>query len=109
MGDGGAAAHSPQRHGMHMQPGDLLGSGTISGPTPDSYGSMLELCWKGQKPLSMPDGSQRKFLCDYDEVSMTGFCQGKGYRVGFGNCVGTVLPAVKFPLSATAAAAEKTE
>ena len=50
----------------------------------------------------MPDGSGRKFLADLDEVTMTGYCQGKGYRVGFGSCVGTVLPAIKFPLSSAA-------
>lgn len=79
--------------GCNMRTGDLLGSGTISGATPDSFGSMLELCWKGTKPMTMPDGSQRKFLADGDEVIMTGFCQGEGYRVGFGECRGTILPA----------------
>lgn len=70
----------------------------------------LSQSWKGTKPLSMPDGSQRKFLADLDEVTMTGYCQGKGYRVGFGSCVGTVLPAIKFPLApavAEAAASDK--
>jgi len=79
--------------GCNMRSGDLLGSGTISGTTPDSYGSMLELAWKGTKPLSMPDGSQRKFIADGDTVIMTGFCQGEGYRVGFGECTGKILPA----------------
>lgn len=79
--------------GCNMKPGDLYGSGTISGSTPDSFGSMLELCWKGTKPLAMPDGSQRKFLKDGDDVVMTGYCQGDGYRVGFGECRGVVLPA----------------
>jgi fumarylacetoacetase len=81
--------------GCNMQPGDLLGSGTISGPTPDSYGSMLELCWKGTKPIELPNGEVRKFLQDGDTVTMTGYCQGDGYRVGFGSVVGTVLPAVE--------------
>jgi fumarylacetoacetase len=79
--------------GCNMKPGDLYGSGTISGTTPDSFGSMLEICWKGTKPLNMPDGSQRKFLKDGDDVVMTGYCQGNGYRVGFGECRGMILPA----------------
>ena len=79
--------------GCNMKTGDLYGSGTISGTTPDSFGSMLELCWKGTKPLTMPNGSQRKFLADGDDVVMTGYCQGDGFRVGFGECRGTVLPA----------------
>eukprot|EP01094_Clydonella_sp_ATCC50884_P026658 TRINITY_DN738_c0_g1_i1.p1 TRINITY_DN738_c0_g1~~TRINITY_DN738_c0_g1_i1.p1 ORF type:complete len:434 (-),score=160.41 TRINITY_DN738_c0_g1_i1:563-1810(-) len=78
--------------GCNMQPGDLLGSGTISGPTPDTYGSMLELTWRGTKPLQLPNGEERKFLKDGDTVIMTGYCQGDGYRVGFGDCVGSVLP-----------------
>jgi len=80
--------------GCNMRSGDLLGSGTISGQTPDSYGSMLELAWKGTKPLTMPDKSQRKFIADGDEVIMTGYCQGDGYRVGFGECRGKILPAM---------------
>lgn len=59
--------------GCNMQPGDLLGSGTVSGPEPGSYGSMLELCWKGTKPIPLGDsGETRKFLLDGDEVIMTG-------------------------------------
>jgi len=79
--------------GCNMQPGDLLGSGTISGPTPDSYGSMLELCWKGTKPLTMPDGTQRKFINDGDTVVMRGVCQGDGFKIGFGPCDGELMPA----------------
>lgn len=78
--------------GCNMQPGDLLGSGTISGPTDKEYGSMLELSWKGTKEVAMDDGSIRKFLKDGDEVNMIGWCQGEGYRVGFGDCKGRVLP-----------------
>lgn len=79
--------------GCNMQPGDLLGSGTISGEEEGTYGSMLELCWKGTKPV--PLGKEtRKFLQDGDTVKMTGFCQGDGYRVGFGECTGTILPAL---------------
>ncbi|XP_064387845.1 fumarylacetoacetase-like isoform X2 [Halichondria panicea] len=80
--------------GCNMNPGDLCGSGTISGKSPDSYGSMLELSWKGTKPISLPNGETRKFLQDGDTVIMTGYCQGPGYRVGFGQVTGTVLPAV---------------
>lgn len=81
--------------GCNLRPGDLLASGTISGKTPDSYGSMLELSWKGTKPLSLPNGETRKFIQDYDTVVMSGYCQGEGYRVGFGTCTGQVLPAHK--------------
>jgi fumarylacetoacetase len=81
--------------GCNMQPGDLCGSGTISGPTDDSYGSMLEICWKGTKPKELPNGEVRKFLLDYDTVIMKGYCQGPDYRIGFGSCVGQVLPAIE--------------
>jgi len=80
-------------NGCNLRPGDLLASGTISGPTPDSYGSMLELTWRGQNPIEMPDGSTRKFIHDDDEVVMRGWAQGDGYRVGFGEVTGRVLPA----------------
>lgn len=61
--------------------------------TPDSYGSMLELSWKGTKPVDLGEGITRKFLQDGDEVIMTGYCQGNGYRVGFGECRSKILPA----------------
>jgi fumarylacetoacetase len=80
-------------NGCNLRPGDLLATGTISGPTPDSYGSLLELSWRGSRPLSFPDGSTRTFLEDGDRVTMTGWCQGPGYRVGFGEVTGMVLPA----------------
>jgi fumarylacetoacetase len=79
--------------GCNMQPGDLLGSGTISGSEQGSFGSMLELCWKGTKTVALGDEATRKFLKDGDEVIMSGVCQGEGYCVGFGTCTGTVLPA----------------
>ncbi|XP_075549421.1 fumarylacetoacetate hydrolase [Dermacentor variabilis] len=79
--------------GCNLKPGDLLGSGTISGPTEDSYGSMLELCWKGTKPIPLNNGETRTFLKDDDEVILSGYCQGQGHRVGFGECRGVVLPA----------------
>ncbi len=79
--------------GCNTRTGDLLASGTISGPTPDSYGSMLEIAWRGTKPVSMPDGTERKFILDGDSVVMTGSCRGDGYRVGFGEVRSKVLPA----------------
>ncbi|RME38899.1 MAG: fumarylacetoacetase [Planctomycetota bacterium] len=80
-------------NGTSLRTGDLCGSGTISGPTKTSRGSMLELCWKGTEPLRLPDGSQRTFLADGDTLILRGWCAGNGYRVGFGECAGTVLPA----------------
>jgi len=77
--------------GCNLQPGDLLGSGTISGPTEDSYGSLLELCWKGTKPINLPNGEVRRFLENGDSIIISGHCQGDSYRIGFGNCTGTVL------------------
>jgi len=70
-----------------------MGSGTISGPTPDSYGSMLELAWKGTKPLVLSDGSERKFIQDYDTVIMRGFCENGSVRIGFGEVKTQLLPA----------------
>ncbi|XP_066588709.1 fumarylacetoacetase [Prorops nasuta] len=79
--------------GCNLNPGDLMASGTISGDTPDAYGSMLELCWKGTQPIKLQDGSTRKFLQDGDEVSIKGYCIGDGFRIGFGPCTGKLLPA----------------
>ncbi|PIK49163.1 hypothetical protein BSL78_13944 [Apostichopus japonicus] len=79
--------------GCNMNPGDLLGSGTISGETDDSLGSLLELCWKGTREVDLGGGIKRKFLKDGDEVILKGYCQGDGYRVGFGECTGKILPA----------------
>lgn len=81
-------------NGCNLQPGDLLASGTISGPTPDSFGSLLELAWRGERPLKLPNGVERKFLQDGDTITMTGCCVAGGLRVGFGECEGTILPAV---------------
>jgi fumarylacetoacetase len=86
-------------NGCNLRPGDLLASGTISGPTPDSYGSLLELAWKGTRPLTFPNGERRTFLQDGDRVTMTGWCQGDGYRVGFGEVTGKVLPPVELRTS----------
>ena len=79
-------------NGCAVRPGDLLASGTISGPTPDSYGSLLELTWGGTRPLLLPTGESRRFLEDGDRLALTGWCQGDGYRVGFGEAAATVRP-----------------
>jgi len=79
-------------NGCNLQPGDLLASGTISGPTEESRGCMLELTWRGANPLKLPNGETRKWLEDGDELSITGWCEGDGYRVGFGEVSGCVLP-----------------
>ena len=80
--------------GCAMEIGDLLGSGTISGPTPGSFGSLLELSWNGRDPICV-DGGTRTFLEDDDTVTITGWCDGD-YRIGFGSCIGQILPAVGF-------------
>jgi fumarylacetoacetase len=80
-------------NGCNLRPGDLVASGTISGASPDSYGSLLELTWRGSKPLTLVNGEKRAFLQDGDRVTMTGWCQGEGYRVGFGEVTGKILPA----------------
>ncbi|MEN8151617.1 MAG: fumarylacetoacetase [Planctomycetota bacterium] len=80
-------------NGCPVNAGDLMGSGTLSGPTEGSYGSMLELSWRGTKPIALPGGGERKFIADGDTIAMTGYAQGDGYRVGFGEVTGTILPA----------------
>jgi fumarylacetoacetase len=79
--------------GCNTNVGDLMGSGTISGPSPDSYGSLLEIAWNGTRPLALAGGGERRFLEDDDEVILTGYAQGNGYRVGFGEARGRILPA----------------
>lgn len=79
-------------NGCNVRCGDMMASGTISGPTPDSYGSMLELTWRGTKPLRLSDGSERRFILDGDTVVMRGHCAKNGVRVGFGEVRSTVLP-----------------
>ena len=79
--------------GCNLRTGDLLASGTISGPTDDSRGSLLEIAWRGEEPLSLGSGEQRSSVQDGDTVTLTGWCQGDGYRVGFGECSGKLLPA----------------
>src|SRR3984885_6495153 len=79
--------------GCAMNVGDILGSGTISGPDKDSRGSLLEISWNGTEPMELPGCARRTFLEDGDSLVMRGWCQGDGYRVGFGEVEGTILPA----------------
>ncbi len=79
--------------GCPMRTGDLLGSGTISGPEKDSRGSLLELSWGGTEPVQLDGGQTRTFLEDGDTLTLTGRAVGDGYVVGFGTCTGQVLPA----------------
>lgn len=80
-------------NGCNLQPGDLLASGTISGPEETARGCMLELTWRGANPLQLPNGETRKWLEDGDTLTLTGWAQGEGYRVGFGEVTGRILPA----------------
>ena len=82
-------------NGCPINSGDMMGSGTISGPTEDSYGSMLELSWRGEKPIKMKDGTERKFINDNDTVIMRGFCEKDGTRIGFGEVSTKLLPPLK--------------
>lgn len=79
-------------NGCNIQVGDVYASGTISGPSPGSFGSMLELSWNGQRPLHLSDGTERKFLEDGDTVIMKGHAEKDGVRIGFGECSGKILP-----------------
>ena len=81
-------------NGCRVNSGDMMGSVTISGPTEDSFGSMLELTWGGQKPLKMKDGSERKFINDNDTVIVRGYCQKGNLRIGFGEVSSKLLPAI---------------
>jgi fumarylacetoacetase len=80
--------------GCNTRVGDLMGSGTISGPTPESLGSLLEMTFNGREPITLETGEKRAFIEDGDELDLRGWCQGDGYRVGFGECSGVVLPAL---------------
>ena len=82
--------------GCKVEVGDMMGSGTISGPTPDSYGSMLEIAWNATKPVSLKGGETRSFIEDGDTVIMKGYSEKDGIRVGFGEVRGKVLPALTF-------------
>jgi fumarylacetoacetase len=81
-------------NGCPLRPGDVLGSGTISGPSPDARGCLLELTSRGTDPVKLPSGEERRFLEDGDEVTLRGFCEAEGWaRIGFGECSGVVMPA----------------
>lgn len=82
--------------GCNLKPGDVFASGTISGDTPDSYGSLLELSWKGTKSIALNNNESRTFLLDGDEVIIRGYCQKDYVRIGFGKCSGAILPAIPF-------------
>ncbi len=82
-------------NGCPVNSGDMMGSGTISGPTPDSYGSMLELSWRGEKPVQLDEGGSRKFIEDNDTVIMRGHCEKNGVRIGFGEVSTKLLPVFK--------------
>ena len=81
-------------NGCKINIGDMMASGTISGASPDSFGSMLELTWGGKKPIKLPDGTERKFINDGDTVIMKGYAQKEGVRIGFGEVKAKVLPAI---------------
>jgi len=78
-------------NGCNIRTGDLMASGTISGLEKSSFGSMLELAWKGTEPIKLPNGEERKFLEDGDTIIIKGFCQGDGYRIGFGEVTGEII------------------
>lgn len=80
-------------NGCKVNSGDMMGSGTISGPTPESFGSMLELTWGGKNPIKLSNGTERKFIEDNDTVIMKGFCKNSQVRIGFGEVSSKLLPA----------------
>ena len=79
-------------NGCRVNSGDMMGSGTISGSTPDSFGSMLELTWGGKNPIKLNDGTERKFINDNDTVTITGFCKNNEVQIGFGEVSSKLLP-----------------
>jgi fumarylacetoacetase len=83
-------------NGCLINPGDLIGSGTVSGAQKDSRGCLLELAWRGAEPVQLPGGEERRFLEDGDEVILRGWCECSGFRrIGLGECRGMVLPAIE--------------
>ncbi len=83
--------------GCPMNCGDLLGSGTISGPEKSEFGSLLEICWGGEKPFTLDTGETRTFIEDNDRLTLRGWAQGDEYKIGFGDCTGRILPAMQEP------------
>lgn len=82
--------------GCAMCTGDLLGSGTISGPSRDACGSLLEITWNGHDPVAV-DGGERRFVEDGDRLTLRGWCGGQGRRIGFGACETEILPSHEIP------------
>lgn len=81
-------------NGCNLQTGDLMATGTVSGKEKDERGCLLELTWRGKEPIELPNGETRRFLEDYDEIIMKGYCEREGFRrIGFGECRGIILPA----------------
>ena len=84
-------------NGCNLQTGDLMATGTVSGKEKDERGCLLELTWRGKEPIELPNGEQRRFFEDGDEIIMKGFCEREGFRrIGFGECRGRILPAIDF-------------
>jgi fumarylacetoacetase len=82
-------------NGCPMRSGDLIASGTVSGPLKENRGCLLELTWKGEQPLDLSNGEKRTFLADGDEVILTGYCEAPGFRrIGLGACTGRIVPAI---------------
>ncbi|PHS53085.1 MAG: fumarylacetoacetase [Lutibacter sp.] len=82
-------------NGCNVRAGDMMGSGTISGPTKDSFGSMLELTWAGKEPITLKDGTKRTFFNDGDNVILRGYCKKDDVRIGFGKCTGKIISPIK--------------
>jgi fumarylacetoacetase len=81
-------------NGCNLRAGDLLASGTVSGPEKENRGCLLELTWRGAEPITLPTGEVRRFLEDGDEVILRGYCEREGFRrIGFGECRGVIVPA----------------
>ena len=81
-------------NGCNVNVGDMMASGTISGPKKQEYGSFLELTWKGTQPITLKDGTERKFVNDNDTIIIKGYCKKNNVRVGFGECKAKLLPAI---------------
>jgi fumarylacetoacetase len=81
-------------NGCNLEVGDLLASGTISGPDPESFGSLLELTYNGKRPLKLPDNRTRTFIENGDTIIMRGYAERNGVRIGFGECKGRIQPAI---------------